>query len=243
MKFMLLVKASKESEAGVPRSTDAFDEELKRAGVMVAAQGLAPSAQGARVRVCQGETSVKDGPLTDAGDLVAGYWVIETANKDQAIDWAKRAPFEAGEVELRQLMEVPGGNDTMWQARAASPGKFRYVSFVMADDETEKGIYTPNPKVMEDINQLVEEMSRAGYFLGAGGLMPSSSGARIRYFGRKRTIVDGPFTEAKELVGGFALLQASSKAEMIAHAKRFCAIDAPGRFEHTCNCEVRPLQE
>ncbi len=248
MKFMLLVKASKESEAGalpderLIAAMAKFNDELVQAGVMLTGEGLKPSSQGARVRVSRGDLTVKEGPLTHAKDLVAGYWAIQTKSKEEAIEWAKRAPFEDGEVELRQLMEMPG-SDTIWQRHETVPGTIRYVSFVMADEATESGKFVPDPKVMSEIAQLAEEMARKGAFLGAGGLLPSSTGARIRYSGSKRTVVDGPFTEAKEMVGGFAMLRASSKAEMIEQAKRFCAIDAPGRLEQTCICEVRPLYE
>jgi hypothetical protein len=248
MKFMLLVKASKESEAGVlPDAAflgamDAFNNEMIRAGVMLVGEGLKPSSQGARVRSSKGEFTVTEGPLTQAKDLVAGYWVIEAKSKEEALDWAKRAPFEEGEVEVRPMIEMPG-DVGIWKQTRPAPGKFRYLSFVMADEQTESGNFTLDPKVMKGIEQLVAEMSQKGVFLGTGGLLPSSHGARVRYFGKKRTVVDGPFAEAKELVGGFALLQASSREEMIEHAKRFSAVDAPGRYQETCNCEVRPLYE
>lgn len=247
MKFMLLVKASRDSEAGLlpdskfRETMSRFNEEMARAGALLGAEGLKPSSEGARVRANHGEITVTDGPLTRAKDLVAGYWVIEARSKEEAVDWAKRAPFEEGEVEVRPMIEM--GDQAFWKSQPPPPGKFRYMSFVFADPATESGTFTIHEEVAKNIQALVVEMVQKGVFLGTGGLYPSSRAARVRYAGKKRTVIDGPFAEAKELVGGFALLQASSKAEMIEHAKRFALIDAPGRHQGICDCEVRPLYE
>ncbi len=141
--------------------------------------------------------------------------------------------FRRTRAEATRLTSLP---------RAADPGRFRYVSFVMADEQTEKGIYVPNPKVMADINTLVEEMSRAGFFLGAGGLLPSASGARVRYFGRKRTIVDGPFAEAKELIAGFYLIDVRSRDEAVAWASR-CPVHLAVPAGVAAEIEVRQVAE
>ena len=112
MRFMVLVPGSAESEAGEMPSTEAleamtkYNEELVKAGVMLAGDGLHPTAKGAKVRFDGGKRTVIDGPFTEARELVAGYWVWECASRDEAIEWLKRAPFEGGvEVELRQIFE------------------------------------------------------------------------------------------------------------------------------------------
>ena len=113
MRFMVLVPASPESEAGEMGTTEHFEEmtkfneELVKAGVMLAGEGLLPSSKGARVRFEGGRRTVIDGPFTEAKELVAGYWVWECASRDEAIEWLKRAPFDGGtEVELRQILEA-----------------------------------------------------------------------------------------------------------------------------------------
>jgi hypothetical protein len=113
MRFMVLVPASPESEAGeMPSTKDLeamtkYNEELVKAGVMLAGDGLHPSSKGARVRFDGRERTVIDGPFTEAKELVAGYWIWECASRDEAIEWLKRAPFEGGvEVELRQVFEA-----------------------------------------------------------------------------------------------------------------------------------------
>jgi hypothetical protein len=113
MRFMVIVKASKESEAGKMPSTELltamgkYNEELVKAGVMLAGEGLAPSVKGARIRFEGTKRTVIDGPFAETKELVAGYWVWKVKSKQEAIDWLKRAPFTGGEeVELRQIFEM-----------------------------------------------------------------------------------------------------------------------------------------
>jgi hypothetical protein len=112
MRFMVLVPASPTSEAGEIPSTEMltamtrYNEELAKAGVLLAADGLHPSSKGARVRFQSGEPTVIDGPFTESKELVAGYWIWECASRDEAIEWLKRAPFDGGvEVELRPIFD------------------------------------------------------------------------------------------------------------------------------------------
>jgi hypothetical protein len=112
MRFMVLVKASKESEAGVLPSTELltamgkFNEELVKAGVMLAGEGLHPSSRGARVRFEGGKRTVIDGPFTETKELIAGFWLWQLKSKEEAIEWLKRAPFDGGtEIEIRQVFE------------------------------------------------------------------------------------------------------------------------------------------
>ena len=111
MRFMVLVKANKESEAGVlPAESELnamgkFNEELVKAGVMLAGEGLQASSKGARVRFGKGKPVVIDGPFAETKELVAGFWLWEVKSKEEAIEWLKRAPFAHGEVEIRQVFE------------------------------------------------------------------------------------------------------------------------------------------
>ena len=112
MRFMVIVKASKESEAGVMPSekllTDMgkFNEELANAGVMLAGEGLHPSSKGARVKFAEGQKTVIDGPFAETKELIAGFWLWKVNSLDEAIAWLKRAPFEDTEVEIRQVFEA-----------------------------------------------------------------------------------------------------------------------------------------
>ncbi|WP_437314603.1 YciI family protein [Sorangium sp. So ce385] len=112
MRFMILIKATKDSEAGVMPSEQLltemgkFNEELVKAGVMVAGDGLHPSAKGARVRFSGDKRTVIDGPFAETKELIAGYWIWEVKSKEEAIAWVKRCPnpmYEDSEVEIRQV--------------------------------------------------------------------------------------------------------------------------------------------
>lgn len=113
MRFMVLVPASKESEASVLPSTELlaemgkFNEEMVKAGVLLAGEGLHASAKGARIQFSGGKTAVIDGPFTESKELIAGYWIIQTKSKEEAIAWMRRAPFGEGTtLEIRQVFEA-----------------------------------------------------------------------------------------------------------------------------------------
>ena len=113
MRAMVLVKASKDSEAGVMPSRELltamgqFNEELVKAGVLLAGDGLQPSSKGKRIRFSGESKTVVDGPFAETKELVAGFWLWQVRSMDEAVEWLKRAPFTAGEeVEIRPLFEV-----------------------------------------------------------------------------------------------------------------------------------------
>jgi hypothetical protein len=113
MRVMVIVKASRESEAGQMPSQQLladmgkFNEELVNAGVMLAGEGLHPSSKGKRVRFAGSQRTVIDGPFSETKELVAGYWLWQVASMDDAVEWLKKAPFDGGtEVEIRPVFEA-----------------------------------------------------------------------------------------------------------------------------------------
>ena len=112
MRFMMMVKADAQSEAGVlPTEKQlaemaAFNEQMVRAGVMLAAEGLQASSMGARVRFNGGKPTVIDGPFAETKELIGGFWLIQARSREEAIEWAKRVPFDEGEIEIRQVFEL-----------------------------------------------------------------------------------------------------------------------------------------
>ncbi|MCS6304271.1 MAG: YciI family protein [Nitrospira sp.] len=115
MRFMVIVKATKESEAGGMPSTQLltemgkFNEELVKAGVMLAGEGLQPSSKGARVRFSGNKRTVIDGPFAETKELIAGYWLWQVKSKEEAIEWVKRCPNPMpgeSEIEIRQVFEA-----------------------------------------------------------------------------------------------------------------------------------------
>jgi hypothetical protein len=120
MKVMVIVKASPESEAGEMPGTELlaemgrFNEALVKAGIMLAGEGLHPSSRGARVRFEGRQRSVIDGPFGETKELVAGFWLWQVRNLDEAIEWIKRAPFDGGtEIELRPVFEADDFGDAL----------------------------------------------------------------------------------------------------------------------------------
>jgi hypothetical protein len=112
MRFMMLVKATPDSEVGVLPEREAFaemgryNEELVKAGVLLAAEGLHPSSKGFRVSFSGRDRTVTDGPFTEAKELIAGFWLIQVKSKEEALEWASRVPFVDGEIEVRQVFET-----------------------------------------------------------------------------------------------------------------------------------------
>src|SRR5207245_7454014 len=113
MRFMVIVKADKNSEAGVLPSKEVFaamgkfNEELVKAGVMLAGEGLQPSSKGKRIRFSGQQRTVIDGPFTETKELIAGFWLWQVKSMEEAVEWLKRAPFDGGtEVEIRQVFEA-----------------------------------------------------------------------------------------------------------------------------------------
>jgi hypothetical protein len=126
MRFMVLVKATEESEAGVMPSEELlsemlkYNEELTKAGVLLAGEGLHPSSKGVRVRFSGSDRKVIDGPFSETKELVAGYWLIEVSSLDEAIEWVKRVPNPAegqeGEIEIRQVFDADDFGDELTPA-------------------------------------------------------------------------------------------------------------------------------
>jgi hypothetical protein len=265
MRFMLLVKSTKNYEAGIwpPDEKMAAEiakwhEEAIRAGAHLGSERLQPSSQGFRVRYADGKCTVTDGPFAETKELIAGYCMIQAKSLADAVAWARRIPFVEGEVEVRPLFELSdfpvdesekpcGWRDQEEQMRAAPaparrPGTTRYMGLVKADVDSEAGVL-PDPKCLEAMGAFMEEGVKSGTFLSGEGLKPSSASVRVRYAGNERMVTDGPFAETKELVAGYAVLQYASRAEAIEWAKRFVQVDAPGRHGGQCECEVRPIVE
>ena len=120
MRYMVIVKASEASEGGAQPTTEeltemgAFNEELVRAGVMLAGEGLTASSQGARVRFDKdGKTTVVDGPFAETKELVAGFWILQVSSREEVLEWVRKAPFRDGEVEVRQVASADDFGDAM----------------------------------------------------------------------------------------------------------------------------------
>jgi hypothetical protein len=253
MRFMMLVKSDDRSEAGVLPDQKLltemgnYNESLVEAGVLIEGEGLQASSRGARLRLARGKLTVTDGPFADAKELVGGYWVIEAKTLAGAVDWARRIPFLDGEVEIRPLYELsdlpvdPASDSGAAAGPARRPGTKRFVAFIKADEHSEAGVL-PDKKVLADMDVLVDEWAKAGVMLGGNGLKPTSKGARVRYAGGERTVIDGPFAESKEVVAGYTMFQVTSKQEAVELCKRWLAVHVQGGVTEG-EIEVRQVAE
>ena len=115
MRFMVLLKANKDTEAGILPSEQQlaemtrYNEELVKAGVLLAGEGLQPSSKGARVKFSGSKRTVVDGPFAETKELIAGFWILQTRSKEEAVEWVKRCPNPTGEeaeIEIRQIFEA-----------------------------------------------------------------------------------------------------------------------------------------
>ena len=120
MRYMVIVKASEDSEAGRMPTTEeltemgAYNEELVKAGVMLAGEGLLASSHGARVRFDEeGRTTVVDGPFAETKELVAGFWILQVSSREEVLEWVRKAPFRSAELEVRRVAEYEDFGDSL----------------------------------------------------------------------------------------------------------------------------------
>jgi hypothetical protein len=221
MRFIVMHKQSGESEAGVPPSPELIAEmgkfmgEAMRAGVVLSGEGLQPSTLRVRLKFSGGARTVTHGPYSGSNELAAGLTMIKVRSKEEAIFWASRIGEAVGDVE----MEV-GQIKEPWDLGLCprpEDAPMRFLVVRKADRNSEAG-------VSPALENLTEEMRKAGVFLSAERLQPSSKGTRLRFSRGKHTVIDGPFAESKELIGGFAMLQVKSKGEAIEWAIGFANV-------------------
>jgi hypothetical protein len=220
---------SKELIAGVGKVVG----ELVQAGKLLAADGLRSSAEGVRLKFEAGKRTVIPGPLLGDNELVAGFAVLRVTSLDEAVDWAMRFAAVSGDVEL----DIRPATEPWDLGRMKKPAGLRtrrYIAMQKADADSERGA-PPTAAEVEAMNVLIGDMTRAGVLLSTGSLEPSSRAVRVRNLGGRKTVVDGPFAESKELVGGFVVLELDSREEAIAWAQRY--VDVLGEVE----LDVRPV--
>jgi hypothetical protein len=270
MRVIMLLKSDAPSEAGVMppehvlSEMGAYSERLLNAGVMVGGEGLHASSKGAKVRISKGKTTVLDGPFAEAKEVVAGYYMLKVNDLAEAIEWAKQLPgadwSPEAEAELRPLYETedfavdpaeqPGGwRDQELEARQALETKVpgpeqgpRWISFLKADKNTEAEM-EPSTKLLDEMGALMGEMMQQGLLISGEGLRASKHGAKVRVKNGKLSVLDGPFAESKELIAGFSMFRAKTKAEAIEWARRCLQIHLDGTDIDTGEIEVREVFE
>ena len=241
MKVMSMHKTNAHFEAGGLPSPELMQgmgplmEEMAKKGVFVSGEGLRPSSTGVRVQFANGKRTVTPGPFTASNELIAGYCLVNVENLDEAIEWSSRFASIVGdaEIDIRPLTEFW---DLGFGTKPEGLTKTRYMLAHKANAQSEAGVIPP-PEVFAAIDKLTAEMIDAGVFLGAGGLQPSAKSVRLHFSGGKRSVIDGPFSESKELIGGYSILDVPSIEDAIEWATPFANL--MGDIE----IDIRPLFE
>jgi hypothetical protein len=239
MRFMVMHKMTPELEQGLPPTRDVLAGvgqligAAARDGIFVAGEGLKPSRERVHIRYEKGERTVTNGPFPDARELVGGFSLMRVRSKEEAIAWCDKFADAIGDVEL-----FLGPVVEPWDLGAPEPDDppLRFLAVHRMDPAADAGT-PPSADAMAKVGALVQEMTDAGVLESAAGLASTSKGARIQYGGGKRRVVDGPFTESKELVAGYAILDLPSKAAAIEWATRF------GEVVKVNEVEVREVAE
>jgi hypothetical protein len=194
--------------------------EMVRSGKLLAADGLRSSAQGVRLKFTGGQRAITRGPLQGENELIAGFAVMRVHSLDEAIEWASQYAAVVGDAVL-DIRPATEPWDIGLGKKPEGLTTRRYIAMLKANARSEAGV---SPLEMERMGALIRAMKDAGVLLSTGGLEPSSRAARLRNFGGKQTVVDGPFAESKELVGGFVILELDSRAEAIEWATRYAKV-------------------
>lgn len=218
MRVMVLGSGNQDTEAGV-RPSDAairamveFNGELTAQGVLLDAQGLMPTAAAKRVRFELDQRRVIDGPFAESKELIAGYWIWQVRSIDEAVEWLLRAPFEAGtEVTIRPIFN--------WKPVTDPPAPLRVMVLVPGSAASEAG-EMPSTALIEQMTAYNEALVGAGVMVDGQGLHPTAAAKRVCFEGSRRSVIDGPFAESKELVAGYSIWQVRSIDEALEWAKR-----------------------
>jgi hypothetical protein len=228
MDFMMMHKTDAYFEGGGKPSKEIVEGvgkmigEMARSGKLKAGDGLGPSAQGVRLKFAGGKRTVTPGPFVGGNELVAGFAVMRVRSLDEAVEWTTKYAAVVGDAEI----DVRPANEP-WDIGLCEKPKGlttrRYIAMHKASAKIESGA-PPTAAQIEAMEKLIGDMTRAGVLLATASLKPSSRAVRLRNFGGKQTLVDGPFAESKELVGGFAIVDLGSRAEAVDWAKRYVAV-------------------
>ena len=228
MRILAMHKTNDANEAGHPPPPELMAAmgslvgSMMQRGVLVATEGLCPSAQGARLKYAAGKFSVSPGPFKGDNELMSGFGILRVRDLAEAVQWARRFAETIGDcvIDVRPVSEPwdigaspkPDGITTM-----------RFMAARKADTRTESGTM-PSAEAMARTDALMQEMKKAGVLVASIGLAPSSRGTRARFANGSRTVTDGPFAESKELIAGYAVLEAPSTKDAIELSAEFARI-------------------
>jgi hypothetical protein len=221
-------KATREMEAGTPPPPAVMEGmgplmgEMMQAGIFVAGEGLRPSAHGVRLHFSGGERTITRGPFTGSNELIDRYLIVRVPSIDDAIEWATRFAGDAdAEIDVRPVTEPW---DLGMSPKPADQTTTRFMILRKSDES----------RAPEDLATFRPD---GGVVLASQALQPSANGVRLKFRGGNYTVIDGPFTESKELIAGFSILELGSRDEAIPWSVKFAGLF--GEIE----IDIRPLAE
>jgi hypothetical protein len=233
MKFMFMHRTNAHWESGATptmemvRAVGGMVGEMVRSGRLVAADGLRASSQGVRLNFVNGQRTVTKGPLVGNNELIAGFAVMKLHSLDEAIEWSTKFANAYGDVEI-DIRPATEPWDIGLGAKPDGLTTRRYMAMHKATPQSEAGT-PPSEAQMRGVRAVVDEMNAAGVLLATASIAPSRTAVRVRNFGGRKVLIDGPFAETKELVGGFVTLELGSRDEAIEWATRY--VDVLGDVE------------
>jgi hypothetical protein len=231
MRWISIHKSTKDMEAGelpparVMEGMGPLIGEMVQKGVFLGGEGLRPSSLGVRLKFANGTRTIEKGPLQGANELVAAFSIVKARSIEDAIEWATRfAPAGDAEIDVRPVTEYW---DLGVMPKPAGETMTRYMIARKADRDSEAGLASATIRPAADLGEL----------LLTERIQPSANGLRLRFKGGKRTVIDGPFTESKELIAGYSIMRSDSREELVEWATRFA--DLLGDLE----IDIRPLYD
>lgn len=231
MRWISIHKSTQDMEAGelppakVMEGMGPLMGEMVQKGVFLAGEGLRPSSLGVRLRFSNGKRSMEKGPLQGSNELVAAFSIVKVKSIEDAIEWATRfAPAVDAEIDVRPVTEYW---DLGMMPKPAGETMTRFMIARKADRSSEADIAATTVSPAADFGELMVTER----------IQPSAKGVRLRFRNGRRTVIDGPFTESKELIAGYSIMQTSSREEVIGWATRFA--DLLGDIE----IDIRPLYD
>jgi hypothetical protein len=228
MRFMVMHKVDAKMEAGGPpdariiESMGALVQESLKNGVFITGAGLHPSAKRVRIKSAAGKCQLTSGPYAGENELLASYAMIKVPTFSDALGHAQRYALAEGECEV-EVGPVVQPWDLGIMPKPAGDIPQQVLLLTKADAAFEQGVST-RAKHAEALRSLAESLGERGALLVTGTLAPSSKGVRAKPGAGKRTWVDGPFAESKELIAGFSILEVPSLADAVAWADRYATI-------------------
>jgi hypothetical protein len=225
MRFMVMHKVTDETETGIPdpaiiEGVGKLIQDGLKDKVFVSGEGLKPTAERVHISYKGGQRTITNGPFPDKKQLPGGFALMRVRSKDEAISWLDKFAAVVGDVELFVGPVVEPWDLGMMPKPKNPP--LRVLSMQEANETAEAG--APSPELMQKMGALIDEMTKAGVLQATGALEGTTKGKRLRFEGKKRTVIDGPFAESKELIAGYAIVELPSLEAAVEWTTRFAEV-------------------